>query len=140
MENKKINFTKLEYKLVSVKFNIDYDDNSEIDLKINDELIFESIDGQILNMAYHRELLFNDVNKCGLKTSFRIIATLDEDAQKHFSNDIDKIKKFVIKNEEGISNSTKAGADASLIIAQLTIKLPFGPIVLPPYFIRDKNE
>ena len=141
MENKKINFTKMEYKLVSVLCDINRIEEIKVNLDVHDELTFESIDDSKLNLLLTRELTFDDEKTLGLKVTHRIIASIDEDAKKHFNNSNEKIIKFIAKNKENIANDIKAGSESSLIIGQITSALKFGPIVLPPYFIdKQRNQ
>lgn len=138
MADKGINFTKIEYKLISVNFDVTKLESIKFNLEVFDDLVFNHVQDSKLYLNYTRNVSFDKRNGCGIKVVFKVIAEMGNKAIEYFNKDNEKIAKFIEKNKLEISNDSRVGSDASLIIAQLTSNLDSGALILPPYFIVHK--
>lgn len=140
MQNKKmVNFTRIEYKLLTVHFDVEKLESTKYTPEIYDELEFDKVDERFIYLHFSRNVFFNEENASGIKILFSLKLMMDDDAIRHFNRNEEKIKKFIEKNKINISDSSRVGTVASLIIAQITASTDGGSLILPPYFITRPN-
>lgn len=131
-------FKNIEIVLKKVEFKKLEETSDKYHIVIKNKLKSKNVTETGFTLVASRKQEFEPVGAFEINIQYDMICELDDKSIKHYSGNLEEIKKFIKKRKIEIFNSLEVGSKMSVLISQLSLINDSKPIVTPP-FIRPKE-